>query len=145
MTDFTELQQALDAISPGSCTYQEWLAVGMGLKEAGAPVSAWEQWSARDGGRYHKGECARKWETFRGSPAPVTENSIYKMARDRGWAGPADKGLDWDDEITVSPSAAASGRIVDPHWLDVPELAIPAPDAPWNPAEQLIAYLRALF
>ena len=145
MTDFTELQQALDAISPGSCTYQEWLAVGMGLKEAGAPVSAWEQWSARDGGRYHKGECARKWETFRGSPAPVTENSIYKMARDRGWAGPADKELDWDDEITVSPSAAASGRIVDPHWLDVPELAIPAPDAPWNPAEQLIAYLRALF
>ena len=145
MTDFTELQQALDAISPGSCTYQEWLAVGMGLKEAGAPVSAWEQWSARDGGRYHKGECARKWETFRGSRAPVTENSIYKMARDRGWAGPADKELDWDDEITVSPSAAASGRIVDPHWLDVPELAIPAPDAPWNPAEQLIAYLRALF
>ena len=144
MTDPNELQQALDAISPGSCTYQEWLAVGMGLKEAGMPVTAWEQWSARDGSRYHKGECARKWETFRGSPAPVTKNSIFKLARDHGWTGPADKELDWDDEIHVAP-AAVDGRIVDPHWLDVPELAIPDADAPWDPAAQLSAYLRALF
>src|SRR5699024_9991022 len=100
---------------PGSCTYQEWLAVGMGLKEAGMPVETWERWSERDGSRYHKGECARKWETFRGSRAPVTENSIYKMARDHGWTGPADKELDWDDEIRVTP--ASDGRIVDPHWL----------------------------
>ena len=144
MTDPNELQQALDAISPGSCTYQEWLAVGMGLKEAGMPVSAWERWSERDGSRYHKGECARKWETFRGSPAPVTANSIFKLARDHGWTGPADKELDWDDEIHVTP-AGADGRIVDPHWLDVPELAIPDANAPWDPAAQLIAYLRALF
>lgn len=144
MTDPNELQQALDAISPGSCTYQEWLAVGMGLKEAGMPVSVWERWSERDGSRYHKGECARKWETFRGSPAPVTQNSIFKLARDHGWAGPADKELEWDDEIHVTP-AGADGRIVDPHWLDVPELAIPDADAPWDPAAQLIAYLRALF
>lgn len=143
MTDPNELQQALDAISPGSCTYQEWLAVGMGLKEAGMPVSVWERWSERDGSRYHKGECARKWDTFRGSPAPVTANSIFKLARDHGWAGPTDKELDWNDEIHVTPSG--EGRIVDPHWLDVPELAIPAADAPWDPAAQLTAYLRALF
>lgn len=143
MTDLNELQQALEAISPGSCTYQEWLAVGMGLKEAGMPVTAWEQWSARDGSRYHKGECARKWDTFRGSPAPVTANSIFKLARDHGWAGPTDKELDWNDEIHVTPSG--EGRIVDPHWLDVPELAIPSADAPWDPAAQLTAYLRALF
>ena len=144
MTDPNELQQALDAISPGSCTYQEWLAVGMGLKEAGMPVSAWERWSERDGSRYHKGECARKWETFRGSPAPVTQSSIFKLARDHGWTGPADKELDWDDEIHVAP-AAVDGRIVDPHWLDVPELAIPDANAPSDPAAQLIAYLRAVF
>ena len=143
MTDPNELQQALDAISPGSCTYQEWLNVGMGLKEAGMPVTAWEQWSARDGSRYHKGECAHKWETFRGSPSPVTQNSIFKLARDHGWTGPTDKELDWDDEIRVTP--ASDGRIVDPHWLDVPELAIPPADAPWDPAAQLTSYLRALF
>lgn len=145
MTDQNELQQALDAISTGSCTYQEWLAVGMGLKEAGMPVSAWEHWSERDGSRYHKGECARKWESFRGSPAPVTANSIFKLARDHGWTGPADVELDWNDEIRVAPASGVEGRVVDPHWLDVPELAIPDANAPWDPAAQLIAYLRALF
>ena len=144
MTDRNELEQALDAISPGACTYQEWLAVGMGLKEAGMPVETWERWSERDGSRYHKGECARKWDTFRGSPAPVTQNSIFKLARDHGWTGPADRELDWDDEIHAGPPAV-DGRIVDPHWLDVPELAIPPADALWDPAAQLIAYLRALF
>lgn len=109
------------------------------------PVTAWEQWSARDGSRYHKGECARKWESFRGSPAPVTANSIFKLARDHGWTGSADVELDWNDEIRVAPASGVEGRVVDPHWLDVPELAIPPADAPWDPAAQLIAYLRALF
>ena len=145
MADPNELLQALEAISPATCTYQEWLTVGMGLKEAGMPVTAWEQWSARDGSRYHKGECARKWESFRGSPAPVTANSIFKLARDHGWTGPADVELDWNDEIRVGPASGVEGRVVDPHWLDVPELAIPDSNAPWDPAAQLIAYLRALF
>lgn len=145
MADPNELLQALEAISPATCTYQEWLTVGMGLKEAGMPVTAWEQWSARDGSRYHKGECARKWESFRGSPAPVTANSIFKLARDHGWTGSADVELDWNDEIRVAPASGVEGRVVDPHWLDVPELAIPPADAPWDPAAQLIAYLRALF
>ena len=145
MADPNELLQALEAISPATCTYQEWLTVGMGLKEAGMPVTAWEQWSARDGSRYHKGECARKWESFRGSPAPVTANSIFKLARDHGWTGPADVELDWNDEIRVGPASGVEGRVVDPHWLDVPELAIPDANAPWDPAAQLIAYLRALF
>ena len=145
MADPNELLQALEAISPATCTYQEWLTVGMGLKEAGMPVTAWERWSARDGSRYHKGECARKWESFRGSPAPVTANSIFKLARDHGWTGPADVELDWNDEIRVGPASGVEGRVVDPHWLDVPELAIPDANAPWDPAAQLIAYLRALF
>ena len=140
----TELQQALDAISPAGCTYQEWLAVGMGLKEAGMPVTAWEQWSARDGGRYHKGECAKKWESFRGSPAPVTQNSIFRMAMERGWARPSDRELDWDDEIHYDHENADC-RVVDPRWLDVPELGIHDDSAPWHPAQQLAAYLRALF
>ena len=136
-----ELCQALEAISPATCTYQDWLTVGMALKQAGLPVTLWEQWSARDGSRYHKGECARKWETFRGSPAPVTENSIFKLARDHGWTGPEGHELGWDDVL----QAHEEGRVVDPHWLDVPDLALPDQTAPWDPAAQLIDYLRALF
>ena len=61
-----ELKEALDFISPSALTYDEWLMVGMGLKDSGLPVTVWEQWSTRDAGRYHKGECVKKWESFHG-------------------------------------------------------------------------------
>ena len=137
--NYEELKQALDYISPSGLTYSEWAMVGMALKEAGQSVEVWEQWSARDGDRYHKGECASKWRTFRGAPNPVTENSIFKMARDRGWPGPADRELDWDDTITVQ---TAPGKVVDQSWLEGRDLVIPDQ---WDPADQLIQYLQALF
>ena len=62
-----DLKQALDYIEPMSLSYQEWINVGMGLKEAGYPASVWEDWSRRDTRRYHAGECARKWDSFRGT------------------------------------------------------------------------------
>lgn len=118
-----DLLEALDFIDPGSLTYEEWTMVGMGLKQAGFPVTSWEQWSARDGGRYHRGECTRKWGSFHGNANPVTENSIFKLARDHGWAGPAGYALDWNDVIDA-PAGRSDGVVVDPHWLDVQELAI---------------------
>ena len=136
-----DLLEALDFIDPGSLTYEEWTMVGMGLKQAGFPVTSWEQWSARDGGRYHRGECARKWGSFHGNANPVTENSIFKLARDHGWAGPAGHALDWNDVIDA-PAGRSDGVVVDPHWLDVQELAIPAE---WDPVDQLVRYLQALF
>ena len=99
MDNANDLKEALDFISPANLTYEEWVTVGMGLKEAGFPVTAWEQWSSRDGSRYHKGECARKWESFRGNPKPITENSIFDLARNHGWPGPAGHELDWNDAI----------------------------------------------
>ena len=60
--------------------------MGMGLKEAGYPASAWEDWSRRDPRRYHPGECPRKWETFNGAAGElVTGGTIIKMAMDLGW------------------------------------------------------------
>ena len=62
------------------------------------------------------------------------------MARDRGWH-PSERELDWNDTISAAPIEGC----VAPHWLDVPELALPEPSTPWEPAKQLIDYLRALF
>lgn len=76
-----ELKEALDFVSPSALTYDEWLMVGMALKDAGLPVTLWEQWSTRDAGRYHKGECVKKWESFHGGGAsPVTASSIFQLA-----------------------------------------------------------------
>lgn len=137
-----ELKEALDFVSPSALTYDEWLMVGMALKDSGLPVTLWEQWSARDGGRYHKGECAKKWESFHGSTKPVTESSIFQLAYSHGWSGPAGHALDWGDELSVGPGAQAEGRVVDPRWVEAHELDLPAE---WHPAVQIKRYLQALF
>lgn len=134
-----DIKEALDFVSPSALTYDEWLTVGMGLKEAGLPVTVWEQWSARDGGRYHKGECIKKWESFHGSSKPVTQSSIFQLAYEHGWSGPAGRALDWGDELTVGPQQPA---LVDPRWVEEQELHLPDT---WEPAQQLKRYLQALF
>lgn len=134
-----DIKEALDFVSPSALTYEEWLMVGMGLKETGLPVAVWEQWSARDGGRYHKGECIKKWESFHGSSKPVTQSSIFQLAYEHGWSGPAGRALDWGDELTVGPQQPA---LVDPRWVEEQELHLPDT---WEPAQQLKRYLQALF
>lgn len=134
-----DIKEALDFVSPSALTYEEWLMVGMVLKEAGLPVAMWEQWSARDGGRYHKGECIKKWESFHGSSKPVTQSSIFQLAYEHGWSGPAGRALDWGDELTVGPQQPA---LVDPRWVEEQELHLPDT---WEPAQQLKRYLQALF
>ena len=56
-------RRMLDFISPSSLTYNEWLAVGMALKNIGCDCSDWEQWSRFDE-RFKDGECKSKWNGF---------------------------------------------------------------------------------
>ena len=138
-----ELKEALDFVSPSSLTYDEWLMVGMALKDSGLPVTIWEQWSTRDAGRYHKGECAKKWESFHGGGAsPVTASSIFQLAYSHGWSGPAGHALDWNDDISAGSGSQSEGRLVDPRWVEAHELALPEQ---WDPVDQLKRYLQALF
>lgn len=59
MSEFDfDLNEALKYISPSDLSYQEWVNVGMALKEEGYSVTVWDNWSANDN-RYHKGECER--------------------------------------------------------------------------------------
>lgn len=139
-----DLLEALEYIDPAALDYDGWLAVGMGLKEAGYPASAWEDWSRADGKRYHPGECLRKWDSFNGTAAdPVTGGTVVKMAMDRGWrpaSAQAGRELDWDDEI----SAGGERVIVNPAWVESKEIQEP-PDSSWRPAHDLIEYLGTLF
>lgn len=60
MPQLTELE-LLQHIDPAQLDYQDWVNVGMALKDAGYTASDWDRWSQRDAGRYHQGECFRKW------------------------------------------------------------------------------------
>lgn len=150
MSDFndknSDLLEGLDHIDPAALSYQDWVSVGMGLKEAGYPASAWEDWSRRDPQRYHAGECTRKWETFNGTMngAPVTGATVAKMAMDAGWRPSLSApgySMDWDSEISDAPEDHV---VVDKAWLESEDVLEPA-DSAWSPAQDLIAYINTLF
>ena len=137
--DGYNLTELLDHVDPSLCTYTEWCACGMALKQEGYTVADWAAWSRRDSGRYHEGECERKWNTFHGSREPVTGGTIYQLAVNQGWNPQADiQGgmLDWDAVIK------ADGRVIDPGWVESKDVHKPQK---WDPAREVIRYIEALF
>ena len=72
----------LDFISPSSLTYDEWLAVGMALKNIGMDWSIWEQWSRADD-RFKDGECASKWNGFNRDGYDI--GTLYHFAAPNGY------------------------------------------------------------
>lgn len=139
MEQRTSLLELIEYISPADLNYQEWVNVGMALKQEGYSATDWDAWSRRDYGRYHAGECEKKWNTFRGTHSPVTGGTIVQMAMDHGWV-PADHGheLDWDDTITRDSDRV----VIDQNWVEGKDVHEPQT---WDPASQLIRYLETLF
>lgn len=136
------LEELLQYIDPADLTYQEWCGIGMALKDAGYDVSAWDHWSARDGARYHAGECAKKWRSFNGADTPVTAGTIIHMALENGYQPPrkehgSARALGWDEEISAADYVVTSPE-------QTTALPIPEPEN-WNPAEQISRYLETLF
>lgn len=136
------LLELLQQIDPSCLDYQEWLAVGMALKDAGHTAADWDTWSQKDVGRYHAGECFRKWDSFRGTSNPVTAGTVVQLAKDQGWRPePSQKEsyeLDWDAVIGGKDELV----IIDKHWVEGREVAEPEK---WNPAGELVRYLEILF
>ena len=138
MNDYN-LTEILEYIDPSTCSYQEWINVGMALKHEGYTVSDWDMWSMKDVNRYHSGECAKKWATFQCSSAPVTAGTIIQMAKENGYHYEnVSAELDWDSEIGSKDELV----VVDRNWLERSEIHIPEQ---WNPTEQIITYLETLF
>lgn len=136
-----DLIALLNHVDPSFCSYQEWVNVGMALKYEGYTASDWDDWSKRDGGRYHPGECFKKWTSFEGSASPVTGATITQMAKDNGWVSKSfdrveHHELGWDDEI------AGEYVVIDRNWIEGKEIHEPKD---WNPVQQLTTYLSTLF
>lgn len=135
----TNLLEIIQYINPAELDYQDWVNVGMALKHEGYSAKDWDEWSRRDSGRYHTGECEKKWNTFRGNArSPVTGGTLVQMAMENGWVPERGYELDWDDTI-----ARDSDRVViDSNWVEGREVHEPRK---WNPESQLIQYLETLF
>ena len=133
-----DLLEVLNSIEPAGLDYQQWLNVGMALDQEGYGVDIWDAWSRKDPGRYHPGECQKKWNGFHGHGTPVTGGTIVQYAREQGWTPAHDPGqaLDWDDTIS------SDGVIVDTDWVEGRD--VKEPDS-WDPVKQLTIYLETLF
>ena len=139
----TDLTNIIDHIDPAKLDYQEWLNVGMALKDAGIPCSVWDDWSRRDAARYHSGDCEKKWRTFNGSAAPVTPGTLFHYAKEQGYIPPHTSCnstvYDWDDLINAESSDnVVTGR----DHLEISPLREPSD---WHPGAELIKYLETLF
>ena len=130
------LLEVLDYIDPARLDYQDWVNVGMALKQEGYTAVEWDKWSRRDGNRYHAGECFKKWNGFSGALSPVTGGTIVQLAKDQGWKPDAGYAMDWDDVIEKERV------VVDQNWVEGREIEEPKE---WNPVEQLTRYLETLF
>lgn len=136
-----DLKELLEYINPSLLNYQDWCNVGFALHHEGYSAQDWEDWSARDGARYHPGECYEKWKSFGTGTSKVTGATITQMAKENGWLPKSvfydvdvdgDRELSWDEEIAI----------IDKRWVEDKELHEPRN---WNPVNDLIAYLKAVF
>jgi len=126
----SNILSALDRIDVASLTYQEWINVGMALHAEGHPCEVWDRWSQADR-RYKKGECERKWRTFKGAGTPITGATIVQMAKERGWTPYDGNGvMDWSDTISYD------GDDLTPYTQATEN---------WNPVKELRTYLSLLF
>ena len=137
MENKTDLRELLDHIDPSILDYQTWAEVGMALKYEGFPCSVWEDWSRRDFGRFHEGECHKKWRTFKRDEG-VTGGTIYHLAVEHGWAPKHEAGriLSLDDSIEYE------GSIIGEGWAESREFEEPEQ---WQPEKELTRYLETLF
>lgn len=131
MDNQAKILKALASIDPSGLNYQEWTEVGMALKAEGLPCSVWEEWSARDLGRFHPGECDKKWNTFSG--VGVTGGTIFHYAELYGHFK-LSKALSWSDRLP----AVADGE----SYSDIIATSAPEKDRPY---QQAIKYLETLF
>lgn len=139
MPQLTELE-LLDHIDPSQLDYTEWVNVGMILHDTGYTAADWDNWSRRDAGRYHAGECFKKWGSFSGSSNPVTAGTLVQLAKDQGWVPERSESMElaWDAIIGGKDDLV----VVDKNWVEGQEVTEPED---WQPEQQLIKYLSILF
>lgn len=141
MVECYDIREALQQIDPAGLDYQEWLSVGMALKEEGFTAADWDAWSQRDHARYRAGECFRKWDGFHGHGAPVTAGTVIQLAKNQGWQpqrAEVDAELDWEAAIGAKDEL----MIVNRNWVEGKEVDEPKD---WDPVRQLTTYLETLF
>lgn len=124
---------ALRCIHP-DCSYDEWLKVGMALKQEGAGWEVWDDWS-RGGSKYKPGECERKWKSF--GRSEVTGGTLVHIARQYGYEP------DYDDNDYDIHNLLLDEIIVDPAFVSTEKIPPVPPN--YDPKGDMLEYFTTLF
>lgn len=146
--DYTiDYQRILDCIPVSETSRDEWVRVGMALKEEGQPFEMFDDWSSQDtrDGQYRGTQyTAYIWDSFQGGSGDiVTGATLTEMARSYGFdpfvkTTSSNEFFGWDDEITSN--GEESEPIKARSYQPSPSLR-PSKKAPF----QIIDYLEACF
>ena len=96
------VRRMLDFIPPSSLTYDDWLGVGMALKNSGCDCSDWENWSRSDE-RFKDGECEHKWNGFNRDGYDI--GTLYHFAAPNGYDAKENFREWYDLNPSLRPSA----------------------------------------
>ena len=138
MESNTDLLELLQYVDPASLSYQEWINVGMALKEEGFDVEDWMHWSETDSTRYDSVTCITKWESFKRHD--VTGGTIVQMARDRGWSPEPKLKVIMTGSDKYRKTFSWEGITADDSVIKT----FSEPSS-WNPKKDLIRYLEVMF
>ena len=94
----SEQERALNMLktfSPAVLTYDEWVHIGMALKNNGNTCADWINWSSQDE-RFKDGECEAKWSGF--DRTDLTIATIHDMAKKYGNYSEKEKMREYHEE-----------------------------------------------
>ena len=130
------LEELLGYIDPAGLSYQEWVNVGMALKEEGYPVETWKDWSSTDAERYDEAIFDMKWASFNRND--ITGGTIVQMAKERGWSP--------EKKLNVYMSGDKYSPVIswEDEYIEGEQPAFSEPSY-WDQKRDLIRYLEAVF
>ena len=135
MANNTDLTELLKYIDPSTLSYQEWVNVGMALKEEGYAMEDWQRWSSQDTGRYDPGDFDEKWDSFRRHD--VSGGTIVAMAKERGWSP--------EKKLNVYMTGTDKYNVTFSWDENDTQPEEPFEPQHWKPTNDLIRYLEAVF
>lgn len=141
--DRERVPAVLNQLSPAELSYEEWLNVGIILKELGMSPNDWEQWSMADQ-RFNHGECEKKWKSFNGSGMGF--GSLVEIAKRHGLSiktHQVSDAISFDFNSTINLNAdVCDTKIIDVDWVEEKAISLPSN---WSGKRDLINFLTAAF
>ncbi len=81
--------EALQQLNP-TCSYEQWVRIGMACKAGGLTLEDWKQWSLKGENKCEdEAEYTRKWNSF--TKSGVSEGTLIHMAMQTRWEPPREE------------------------------------------------------